>query len=279
MSSLLPFQAGPDLRGDLPAEAPAHLRMAGLPHHQERDIGGQPTPGGLQRIPQGDRRSLPEHGGRRPVRHPRKVTSLPLEAPPGNVERAGQGDPDPAADPRLDARRSDIGGRDEQNDRGKQGKGDEDEYQAGADLGPQDVPLPVQNQLEYVSRDEEDQQDDQDDVDVDECEDDDVAGESHLAADRPQARFQDGKTGHQDGHDPDGNPLPLLLCPVLLRGRIRLPGQKFFHGAERSPLAHSVSTSHREEKKKIERSGSDRPTLSRRVRTSALYFLPRVTSW
>jgi len=162
--------------------------------------------------------------------------------------------------------------------RGKEGKGDEDEHQAGADLRPQDVPLPVQNQLEYVSRDEEDQQDDQDDVDVDEREDDDVAGEGHLAADRPQARLQDRETGHQDGNDPDGDPLPLLLRPISLRGQVRLPGKIFFHGAEMSPLAQSVSTSHREEKKKIERSGSDRPTLSRRVRTSARYRLPRVTS-
>jgi hypothetical protein len=276
--ALQPFQAGSDLRGDLPGNVPAPPQDTAFSHDQESNVRGFPPPDGLQGGVEGDRLPLPEECGRRLLRQACQAPGLLLEVPAGDVERAGQGEPDPAADPRLDARRGDVGGRDEEEDRGNEGKGDEDEHQAGPDLRPQDVPLPVHDQLEHVPGDEEDQQDDQDDVDVDEGEDDDVARERHRPADRRQVRLQDGEPDHQGGHEPDGDPIPPSLCEPFLRGKIRLPAQILFHGAEMSPLAHSVSTSQREEKKRIERSGSDRPTLSRRVRTYARYLFPRVTS-
>src|SRR3990172_1761080 len=277
-ASLLPLQTGADLGGDLPRNVSAPRHDPSGPHHEKGNTGRIPAPRGFQDIHDGNLLPLSEDGGCGPVRYTGQVPGLLLEVSPGNVERAGQGDPDPPPDPRLDAGRGDVGGRDEEEDRGEEGKGDEDEHEAGPDLRAQDVPLPVQNQLEDVPGDEEDQQHDQDDVEVDESEDDDVVRERYRPPERRQVRLQDGEPDHQGGHDPDGDPLPLLLGEVLFRRKPRGPARGFAHGAEMSPFSQSVSTSHNEEKKKIERSGSDSPTLSRRVRTRARYLFPRSIS-
>jgi len=114
----------------------------------------------------------------------------------GHLQGAVQGVANTDIEPVLDAVRQKIDGYQKQYEGRNEGQTDKGRHQLGPDTGTDDTMAALVNQLDDVPHYKEYQQYDQDDIDVDEAEDEDIAGDG-------QDGFLFGKMGLEKGEQDD----------------------------------------------------------------------------
>ena len=84
-----------------------------------------------------------------------------------------------------------------------EGKADKGHHQFGPELGSQDFPLSLKDQLDQIPDHQKDQEENQDDVDIDQAEDDDIVGDRDFPPHLGEFHLDGGEDDDEDGDDPN----------------------------------------------------------------------------
>jgi hypothetical protein len=98
-----------------------------------------------------------------------------------------------------------------------EGEADKSHDQFGSELGSKDFLLPLEDQLDQIPYHQKDQEENQDDVDIDQAEDDDIAGDRDFPPDLGKFHLNRCKDKNEDGDDPDDD--QLIASSSRIRGK------------------------------------------------------------
>ena len=134
----------------------------------------------------------------------------------GDLQGPVQGVADTDAEPVIDAVGEKVDRNEKQKDRRDEGQADEGRNQPGPEFGAGDSAPPFVDQLHEIPNDQKDEQDDQDDVDIDQTEDQGIAGNGERATVAAEkAAFQIGHDGDEDHCHENDDPLPFTPSHFL----------------------------------------------------------------
>jgi hypothetical protein len=139
----------------------------------------------------------------------------------GHHEGLLQGALDLNAEPVLDAAGDELDGDEEQDDGGHESQGNEGQDQLGFQLGPQDLLLPLEDQLDHVPQDEEHQEEKEEDVEANEGDDQDIAGHRDLVGQLGDVSLKKEKQPDERQENENYDDLPPfpfrgLVLPLIL---------------------------------------------------------------